>query len=184
VGLIVGSDRIAAGCVILAAGCYSNGIEGAQKYAPVKPARGQMLALRLPHSKIERVLWSERVYIVPRDDGRLIVGSTIEYAGFEKGITAGGIEGILSAALELAPSLKDAVVDESWSGLRPDSPDHLPIIGPTDREGLIVATGHFRSGILLAPITAKLIREWLTLGSVSVPWEIFSPLRFLAAKGS
>lgn len=182
-GLIAGGDRITAGYVILAAGCFSAGVEGVKQYSPVKPARGQMVALR-SGLKIERVLWSERVYVVPRDDGRLIAGSTVEYAGFKKELTAGGVEGILSAALEMVPSLKDAVIEEIWSGLRPDSPDHLPIIGPTDVEGLIVATGHFRSGILLAPITAKLIREWITGRNVSVPWEIFSPLRFLAAKGT
>ena len=69
-------------------------------------------------------------------------------------------------------------MEETWAGLRPDSPDHLPILGPTDLPGLIVATGHFRSGVLLTPITAKLVREWLTTGSVSADWERFSPLRF------
>ncbi len=179
-GLIGGRNRIAAGTVILAAGCYSNGIQGAEPYAPVNPARGQMIALRSPHVKIDRVLWSERVYVVPRDDGRLVAGSTVEYVGFQKGVTAGGLESILNAALEIVPSLRDAVIEETWSGLRPDSPDHLPIIGPTDIDGLLVATGHFRSGILLAPITARLIREWITERNVSVPWESFSPLRFTA----
>jgi glycine oxidase len=183
-GLIAGGDRITAGSVVLAAGCFSTGIENAQKYAPVKPARGQMVALRSAGVNVERVLWSERVYVVPRDDGQLIVGSNVEYAGFKKAVTAGGLEEILSAALEMVPSLKDAVIEETWSGLRPDSPDHLPILGPTDREGLLVATGHFRNGILLAPITAKLIREWITGQAVSVPSEIFSPLRFLGARGT
>lgn len=179
-GLVAG-EPVASGSVVLAAGCFSAGISGAGQYAPVKPARGQMVALRSPSSKIERVLWSEHVYIVPRDDGRLIAGSTTEYVGFKKELTAGGIGGILSAALEIAPALHAAAIEDTWCGLRPDSPDHLPIIGQTDIEGLFVATGHFRSGILLAPITARLIRECITGQQVSVPLEIFSPMRFLAA---
>lgn len=183
-GVLAGGERIAAGTVVLAAGCFSAAIAGAEQYAPVQPARGQMIAVRSPRLKIERVLWSERVYIVPRDDGRLLAGSTTEYVGFKKELTAGGFDGILSAALEMVPALQDAVIDETWCGLRPDSPDHLPIIGATDIEGFLVATGHFRSGILLAPVTARLIREWISNRRVSVPWEIFSPLRFLAAKAT
>ncbi|HYL10583.1 MAG TPA: glycine oxidase ThiO [Candidatus Acidoferrales bacterium] len=181
-GVATSGERIAAGTVVLAAGCFSGEIAGGASYAPVRPARGQMVALRAPKVPIERVLWSERVYIVPRDDGRLVAGSTVEYAGFEKGLTAAGLEEILSAAIEIAPALKDAAIEETWSGLRPDSPDHLPILGTTDLEGFLVATGHFRSGILLAPITAKLIREWITEKNVSVNWEAFSPLRFQEAQ--
>jgi glycine oxidase len=129
-----------------------------------------MVALRADELKIERVLWSEKIYLVPRDDGRILAGATVEYVGFNKEITAGSIEKILSAAR----------IEETWAGLRPDSPDHLPILGPTDLDGLLIATGHFRSGILLAPVTARLIREWVTEQRVSVAWERFSPLRFEA----
>jgi glycine oxidase len=181
-GVATSGEHIAAGTVVLAAGCFSGEIAGAASYAPVRPARGQMVALRAPKVPVERVLWSERVYIVPRDDGRLVAGSTVEYVGFEKGLTAAGLQEILNAAIEIAPALEDAAIEETWSGLRPDSPDHLPILGPTDLEGFLVATGHFRSGILLAPITAKLIREWITEKNVSVNWEAFSPLRFLEAQ--
>jgi len=79
----------------------------------------------------------------------------------------------------MVPGLASARIEETWAGLRPDSPDHLPIIGPTDLDGLLIATGHFRSGILLAPITARLIREWITVQKVSVDWSRVSPLRFL-----
>jgi len=140
-----------------------------------------MIALRADNLNIERVLWSEKVYLVPRNDGRILAGATVEYVGFDKRVTAGGIEKILAAAIELAPGLKDARIEETWAGLRPDSADHLPILGPTDLEGLLVATGHFRSGILLTPVTARLIREWITEQKVSVDWERFSPLRFLSA---
>jgi glycine oxidase len=94
------------------------------------------------------------------------------------------LEKILAGAIELAPGLAGARVEETWAGLRPDSPDHLPILGPTDLDGLLVATGHFRAGILLTPITARLVREWVTQQGVSVDWERFSPLRFLSAPAS
>jgi glycine oxidase len=107
-----------------------------------------------------------------------VAGATVEYTGFDKRTTAGGIEKILSAAIDLAPGLVEARIEETWAGLRPDSPDHLPILGPTDIEGLVMATGHFRNGILLTPITARLIREWITEQRVSADWECFSPMRF------
>src|SRR4029077_17083732 len=165
---------------IIAAGCFSATIEGIAPDAPVRPAKGQMVALRADDLKMERVLWSERIYLVPRNDGRILAGATVEYAGFDKRTTAGGIEKILSAPIDLAPGLAIARSEETWAGLRPDSPDHLPILGPTDMDGLLIATGHFRSGILLTPITARLICEWITEQRVSVDWERFSPLRFEA----
>jgi glycine oxidase len=179
-GLVLQNEKVEAAWTIIAAGCFSAGLEGVEAYAPVRPAKGQMVALRAEELKIERVLWSEKTYLVPRNDGRILAGATVEYVGFDKGTTAGGIEKILSAAIELAPGLAAARIDETWAGLRPDSPDHLPILGPTDLDGLLIATGHFRSGILLAPITAKLMREWITERRFSVDWERFSPLRFEA----
>ena len=163
---------------IIAAGCFSARIEGVAAYAPVLPAKGQMVALRCESAEIKRVLWMEHTYLVPRNDGRIIAGSTMERTGFDHHITAGGIKKILSEAIKLAPALEKARVEETWAGLRPDSPDHLPILGPTDVEGLLIATGHFRSGILLAPITARLMREWICTRELSVDWERFSPLRF------
>jgi glycine oxidase len=181
VGISLKDEKIAAQWTVIAAGCFSASIEGVAAYAPVRPAKGQIIALRADDLKIERVLWSEKIYLVPRNDGRILAGATVEYTGFEKGVTAGGIEKILSGALELSPGLADARVEETWAGLRPDSPDHLPILGPTDLDGLLIATGHFRGGILLTPITAKLISEWVTQQRVSVDWDRFSPMRFQAA---
>src|SRR5215469_13902471 len=178
-GLILQNEKVEAKWTVIAAGCFSGAIEGAAAYAPVRPAKGQMVALRADDLQIERVLWSEKIYLVPRNDGRILAGATVEYVGFDKRVTAGGIEKILAAAIELAPGLRNARIEETWAGLRPDSSDHLPILGPTDLEGLLMATGHFRSGILLTPITARLIREWITEQQVSVNWERFSPLRFL-----
>jgi glycine oxidase len=177
-GLILQNEKVEAQWTIIAAGCFSAAIEGIAPYAPVRPAKGQMVALRADDLTIERVLWSEKIYLVPRNDGRIVAGATVEYAGFDKRTTAGGIEKILSAAIELAPGLANARIEETWAGLRPDSPDHLPILGPTDIDGLLMATGHFRSGILLTPITARLVREWITEQRVSVDWERFGPMRF------
>src|SRR3984893_15597360 len=177
-GLMVNGEKVESRCTIIAAGCCSAEIEGAADCAPVRPAKGQMIALRAASLSIERVLWSDDVYLVPRNDGRILAGATVEYVGFEKNVTAGGLQKILTAALQLAPALADAQLEETWAGLRPDAPDHLPIIGPTDLDGLLIATGHFRSGILLAPISAQLIREWITTQNVSLDWGRFSPLRF------
>jgi len=183
-GLRLKNETVSAKWIVIAAGSFSSKIAGVEAYAPVRPAKGQILALR-PGSaapKIERVLWSESVYLVPRNDGRIVAGATVEYVGYEKTVTAGGIEKILAGAIELAPALAAAHIDETWAGLRPDSPDHLPILGPTDIDGLLIATGHFRSGVLLTPITARLIREWITLQRVSVDWERFSPMRFVPTR--
>jgi glycine oxidase len=183
-GLVLQNEKIEAQWTIVAAGCFSAAIEGVAPFAPVRPAKGQMVALRADDLKIERVLWSEKIYLVPRNGGRVLAGATVEYAGFDKRVTAGGIDKILSAAIELAPGLRNARIEETWAGLRPDTPDHMPILGPTDIDGLLMATGHFRSGILLTPITARLMREWITEQRVSVDWERFSPLRFRAASAN
>jgi glycine oxidase len=180
-GLFLQNGKIEARWTIIAAGSFSAAIEGVASYAPVRPAKGQMVALRAEDVSIERVLWSEKVYLVPRNDGRILAGATVEYAGFDKRTTAGAIAKILSAAIDLAPGLANAHIEETWAGLRPDSPDHLPILGPTDLDGLLIATGHFRSGILLTPITARLVCEWITEQRVSVDWDRFSPLRFQSA---
>jgi glycine oxidase len=180
-GLVLQNEKVEADWTIIAAGCFSAMIDGIAPYAPVRPAKGQMAALRADEVNLERVLWSEKIYLVPRNDGRILAGATVEHAGFDKRVTAGGIDKILSAAIDLAPGLANARIEETWAGLRPDSPDHLPILGPTDIDGLLMATGHFRSGILLTPITARLIREWITEQRVSVDWDRFSPMRFRAA---
>jgi glycine oxidase len=177
-GLHLKNEKVEARWTVIAAGCFSANIQGVAAYAPVRPAKGQMVALRADHLKIERVLWSEKIYLVPRNDGRILAGATVEYTGFEKVLTAGGLEKILAGAIELSPGLAGSRVEETWAGLRPDSPDHLPILGPTDIDGLLIATGHFRGGILLTPITARLVREWVTEQRVTVDWDRFSPMRF------
>ena len=181
-GLLLENDKISAQWTIIAAGAFSAHIAGVEPYAPVRPAKGQMISLRSDRVKIDHVLWSDKIYLVPRNDGRILSGATIEYVGVDRSVTAGALEKMLAATLELVPDLADATVKETWAGLRPDSPDHLPILGATDLDGLLIATGHFRSGILLAPITARLIREWVTQQRVSVDWDRFSPQRFVEAR--
>jgi glycine oxidase len=183
-GVVAAGHRFTADHVILAAGAFSSRLEAARRYAPTRPVRGQMVALLSSAPPIQRVLRSARGYIVPRDDlrpQRLVAGSTLENAGYEKRVTSEGVARVLEAAQELVPDLADAEILETWCGLRPDTPDHLPILGPTDLDGLTIATGHFRNGILLAPITAKLIADWIIERRTSFDWEIFSPLRFAAA---
>jgi len=173
--------------VVLAAGCWSSQIPDIARYAPTLPVRGQMAALRHSGTPIRHVLRSERGYLVPRgmeSPQTIVVGSTIENAGYEKRITSGGIEKILSAANELAPELAKAEIIETWCGLRPGTPDQLPILGPVDVDGLVFATGHYRNGILLAPVTAKLIGEWIAERRTSLDWEPFSPLRFTGANAN
>jgi glycine oxidase len=181
-GLQLTSGNVEAKWTIIAAGCFSAKIAGAAPYAPVSPAKGQMAVLRCEAVNIQHVLWSENIYLVPRNDGRILAGSTVERIGFDRDVTAGGMKKIMNGAIELVPGLAKARIEETWAGLRPDSPDHLPILGPTDVEGLLLATGHFRSGILLAPLTAQLMREWITTQKVSADWERFSPMRFLEAQ--
>jgi glycine oxidase len=184
-GVVVEGRTIAAGHVIVAAGAFCGRIEGFSPAPPTRPIRGQMVALSNGGAPLHRVLRSDRGYIVPRDDAapqRLVAGSTLEDAGFDKRVTPSGLERIFSAVQELAPCLGAAEVVETWCGLRPDTPDHLPLLGPGPLEGLTFATGHYRNGILLAPITAKLVREWVTEKRVSLDWERFSPLRFADAR--
>jgi glycine oxidase len=193
-GVVAGGEKITCRHVVVAAGCFSacigrddpGGIspgiaresDFVARYAPTRPVRGQMLELQPRGESLRHVLRSERGYLVPRRGGRIVAGSTLEEAGFNKHVTAAGIRQILDAALELLPGLGSAEILENWAGLRPGTPDNLPVLGPTDIEGLIIATGHYRNGILLAPATAKLIREWITEGQAGFDAAAFSPLRF------
>jgi len=144
--------------VLVAAGAWSAGIVGLPRPLPVRPIRGQMLALAPTSLPSSRLLESEEVYLVPRDDGRLLVGATVEEVGFQPGVTGEGVRALLDGAIRLVPGLGKAPLVELWSGFRPGSEDGNPILGPDpDLEGLFLATGHFRNGILLAPLTALIL---------------------------
>ena len=183
-GVSTGEKNISAKCIVVAAGCFSGAIDWLGRYAPTRPIRGQLLALESKSVPVGRTLRSNRAYLVPRPTGRIIAGSTLEDAGFERHVTAAGVRKILDGVLELAPALANAQLVDAWSGLRPGTPDNLPILGPTDIRGLYIATGHYRNGILLAPATAKLLSRWILSGKPESDTERFSPLRFSDAKSS
>ena len=164
-GQIVGlrttaGDRHAAH-YILATGAWSQALLP----VPVQPHKGQMLAVQIPHPAIElplqRVLYGEETYIVPRRDGRIVIGATTEAVGFTPHNTPAGLQTLLNAAIRLYPALRDLPIQDCWWGFRPATPDELPILGDSLCENLTLATGHYRNGILLAPITAKLIGDRL-----------------------
>ncbi len=168
------------GTTIYAAGAWTTRICPTEETSiPVIPVRGQMLALRAEHPLISRIIYSRDGYLVPRSNGEILVGATVEWAGFDKRNTAGALERLLQAALNLAPELESATFTRAWAGLRPGTPDTLPILGPDPFwQGLIHATGHYRNGILLSGITAKLTAELVVQGRTSFPLEAFSPDRF------
>ena len=181
-GVVACGRNISAKCIVIAAGCFSGGIDWLGRYAPTRPIRGQLLAFESKSVGLARTLRSNKAYLVPRPNGRIIAGSTLEDAGFEKHVTPAGVRKILDGVLELAPALANAQLVDAWAGLRPGTPDHLPILGPTDIRGLYMATGHYRNGILLAPATANLLSRWILGGKPELETERFSPLRFSDAK--
>jgi glycine/D-amino acid oxidase-like deaminating enzyme len=171
--------RFAAGVVVVAAGSWSGRLlDRAGVDVRIVPARGQMVAVRGPHAPIRHVVHSKDCYLVPRLDGRILIGATVEYEGYKKGNTARGVASLLLAGVRLIPETEGFEVVEMWSGLRPDTPDHLPVLGPTGLDNLLLATGHFRNGLLLAPRTAELISRFVIDGSSAEEMEPFSLFRF------
>lgn len=147
---------------------------------PVVPIRGQICQFALPKPPLRRVVHSPRAYLVQRADGKLIAGTTVENAGFDRRVTAEGQQAIRAGIREICPEAAGWNPETSWAGLRPGTPDHLPILGSTPVEGLWVATGHYRNGILLAPITARLIADGIAGRSRAWNLEPFGLSRFLA----
>jgi glycine oxidase len=168
--------------VVDSAGAWANFDAALPFGIPVEPVRGQIVELT-DKEPFPIVLASEDVYLVPRSNGRILIGATVERAGFRKEVTAGGVHSLLAAALVLAPTLEGARMTCAWAGLRPGTPDGFPIIGESPVSGLFLATGHFRNGILLAPLTAVLVADMLTRVTAEHP-SLFSPERFVeAARG-
>jgi glycine oxidase len=178
-GVRAGQERIEAGLVVLAAGAWSGGFAAAIGLPlPVVPAKGQIIVARTPAPTLAHVAYGAEAYVIPRQSGEHIIGSTVEYVGFDKRVTVEGIAGLLVRATALVPALRDAEMVASWGCLRPASSDGLPILGAVpNRPGLILATGHFRNGILLGPITGQLIGELILTGRPSIPLEPFRPDR-------
>jgi len=163
--------------VVNCAGAWSGQI-GPQAF-PTRPVKGQMLCLAMhPRDLIKHVIRTPDVYLIPRSDGRLLVGATVEEAGFDKRVDAATLKRLHQAALALFPKLADSRILEDWAGLRPGTPDALPILGATLTPGYYVATGHFRDGILLAPITAKVMAAVVGGNACQFDLSPFSPARF------
>ena len=173
VGVKVGKEIHYATTVVLAAGCWSRLMPGLPERVrpPVRPVRGQILRLRMTDEvTLRTIVWYSRVassavaYLVPKDDGHLVLGATSEEMGYDTSLTAGGLYELLRAGWEAVPGVYDLPVVETTAGLRPGSRDDAPILGKTPIEGLIMATGHYRKGILLAPITGDTIAELILTG--------------------
>ncbi len=174
-------EELRAEAVVLAAGAWSGQAEWLPEHArpPVRPVKGQVLELRARDgdAPCERIVASERVYLVPRPDGRLIVGATSEEQGFDTAVTAGGVHELLREAYRLLPDVAEMELIDAMAGLRPGTPDNLPLVGPGAIEGLILATGHYRNGILLAPLTADAIADLLTGEQLPEAAALAHPLR-------
>jgi glycine oxidase len=184
-GLLVAGNRVtgvrtnktsyAAPVVVNCAGAWAGGIGPLS--VPVRPVKGQMLAVvGGPHLK--HVVRAADVYLVPRTDGRLVIGSTLEEGGYDKRTEVNTIQRLLHAAIEVVPGLAQAKIHDDWAGLRPATPDELPILGQSDIAGLFLATGHFRDGILLAPITAQVMTDVILGKAPGYDMASFSPERF------
>jgi glycine oxidase len=180
-GVQTNAGIIASSTVILAAGTWTSQIDAPRLITlpHIEPIRGQMLCFTTEPQRYRHVIYSPRGYLIPRRDGRLIAGSTSEAAGFSKQVTAGGAHEILNHALEISPNVATLPITDSWSGLRPRAADGLPVLGPcVEIEGLFYATGHYRNGILLAPITGDLIAGAVVNQASSPALEHFGAARF------
>lgn len=184
---LASGEQLSAGHVVLAAGAWSAQLEGLPRDVPIRPVKGQMFAVdsraraaeRTSEPMLQHVLYSPKCYVIPREDGRLLIGATVEDVGFRKGATVRGVSALMQAAVELLPGTADLPLVETWAGFRPGTPDGLPILGEDpDVRGLVYATGHFRNGILLAPITAAVVGEIVAGQQPGFPIGAFSIQRF------
>jgi len=176
-GVRTNKTQFAAGLVVNCAGAWAGQI-GPHAF-PTRPVKGQMLCVIMPQKEMVRhVVRAPEVYLIPRSDGRMLIGATAEEAGFDKQTVPETIQKLRQAALDLVPKLADARILEAWAGLRPGTPDGLPILGATATPGYFVATGHFRDGILLAPVTANEIGRIVTGHGPEVDLSKFSAARF------
>jgi glycine oxidase len=178
--LLHDGEHVHAGQLVMAAGAWTGAIAGLPTGVPVRPVKGQILRLRDPAGPglLERVVRFEGGYLVPRGDGRYVLGATVEERGFELAPTAGGVYELLRDAHELVPGVSELQVEELGVGLRPSTPDNVPAIGAGAPAGLIWATGHHRNGILLAPLTAELVAATLTGESPGPLATLCEPHRF------
>ncbi len=178
--VVTSADTLTAKAVVLAAGAWTNDLEIAGTTAPpMRPVRGQLLHLGWRGHPIETIVWGPECYIVPRIDGSLFVGATVEDVGFDERATAAGVRDLLDAACDLLPGGWGATFLNVHVGLRPATPDDLPVLGPDDRvPGLVHASGHYRNGVLLAPLTAHVIADWIVDGTPDPAFRVLRPGRF------
>lgn len=180
-GVRTNKTRFAAGVVVNCAGAWAGQI-GPYPF-PTRPVKGQILCVVMPEKEMVRHVvrtsgWNQDVYLIPRSDGRMLIGATVEEAGFDKRTVPETIQKLRQAAIDLVPRLADARILEAWAGLRPGTPDGLPILGATPTPGYFVATGHFRDGILLAPVTARVMGQIVTGRNPELDLDAFVAPRF------
>ena len=185
-GVRVNGEDLQADAVLLAAGAWSGMVEGLPEELslPVRPVKGQMLAVKQPEpALIDHCVWAidatRFVYLAPKSNGRLLIGATVEEVGFDTEVTAGGMLDLLRIGWDTLPGIYDLPIVETWAGLRPGSRDNAPILGKTPIDGLYTATGHYRNGILFAPVTAEDVADLILTGETSAAIEPFGLERFL-----
>lgn len=191
VGLATG-ELVAAPTVVIAAGCWSSSIDGVPDDArpPIRPVKGQLLRLKAPKDApflqhiVRGLVHGSSVYLVPRDDGEVILGATSEERGFDKRVTLDAIYTLVRDARLLIPGITELELTEICTGLRPGSPDNAPVVGAQGPDGLLWATGHYRNGALLAPITGEAIAALATGGHVPAELTAFTPTRFTMSHDS
>jgi glycine oxidase len=173
-------SSVRASHVVLAAGSWTSLLWPEARGGPrIVPARGQMIEIATSVPLVAAILFGPDCYCVPRADGRLLIGSTLEFVGFRRGVTAGAVARLLAAAIQLLPAAADAELCSTWSSFRPYTIDELPLLGPSRLPGLIVMSGHYRNGILLAPISARIVRNAVLGERPSLSLEPFRPERVL-----
>ena len=173
--------------VVVAAGVWSRDLEGLTPDAtpPVRPVKGQMIQLRRKRPfDLQHVVRGPEAYLAPKTDGRIVMGATSEEMGFDTTVTAGGLYDLLEGGEEVVPGIRELPVDETWAGLRPATRDHAPLLGETTAPGILMATGHYRHGILLTPVTAEEMARLVRTGETSDWLQPFSPRRFSEAEAA
>ncbi|ANS64664.1 glycine oxidase [Streptomyces lincolnensis] len=182
-------EALGAGQVVLAGGSLSGRLAGVpgDVLPPVRPVKGQVLRLTVPERfapflsrTVRAVVRGSQVYLVPRENGELVVGATSEELGWDTTVTAGGVYELLRDAHELVPGITELPLTETRAGLRPGSPDNAPLLGPTGLDGLLLATGHYRNGVLLTPVTGDALAHALTTGELPEEARPFTPKRFIS----
>ena len=177
-GLETSKGHVQAEQIVACAGAWTARIPGLLPPGTVEPVRGQVMVLQHRPGRLRQITFTRSGYLIPRRDGRVLIGSTTEHVGFDKRVTAQGLRTLTGIALAALPELAEAQVLDHWAGFRPGTPDDLPLIGPTARDGLHVLSGHYRNGILLTPGSARLMAQHLCGEEVDLDLSPYDPRRF------